>query len=72
MNILSQNALQVLESRYLRRNVRGELTETPGELFTRVAKAVAAAELEWGSNNEVQKWERIFYESMENLLFLPN
>jgi ribonucleoside-diphosphate reductase alpha chain len=72
MNPLSENALKVLESRYLRRNLKGELAETPDELFMRVAKAVAAAELEWGTNSDAQKWQSIFYESMKNLLFLPN
>ncbi len=38
---LSENALKVLESRYLRKNLRGELVETPDELFMRVANAVA-------------------------------
>jgi len=68
----SENALKVLESRYLRRNLKGELVETPDELFTRVAKAVAEAEFEWGTHSEAEKWQNIFFESMRNLLFLPN
>ncbi|MDP4284294.1 MAG: adenosylcobalamin-dependent ribonucleoside-diphosphate reductase [Bacteroidota bacterium] len=72
MNPFSENALKVLDSRYLRRNLKGKLTETPDELLMRVAKAVAAAELEWGTNSDAQKWQVIFYESMKNLLFLPN
>lgn len=70
--LFSKNALKVLESRYLRRNLKGELAETPDELFTRVAKAVAEAELAWGSHSDAEKWQGIFYESMKNLLFLPN
>jgi len=69
---LSENALKVLENRYLRRNLKGELVENADELFMRVAKAVAEAELEWGTHSEVEKWQNIFYESMRNLLFLPN
>lgn len=68
----SENALKVLESRYLRRNLKGELAETPDELFMRVAKAVAEAELTWGTHSDVEKWQRIFYESMKELIFLPN
>ncbi|HSQ43605.1 MAG TPA: adenosylcobalamin-dependent ribonucleoside-diphosphate reductase [Ginsengibacter sp.] len=68
----SKNALKVLESRYLRRNLKGELAETPDELFMRVAKAVAEAELAWGTHGDAEKWQAIFYESMKNLLFLPN
>ncbi|MBM4035905.1 MAG: adenosylcobalamin-dependent ribonucleoside-diphosphate reductase [Planctomycetes bacterium] len=36
------NATQVLERRYLLRNERGEVAETPHEMFVRVARAVAA------------------------------
>jgi len=69
---LSKNALKVLNSRYLRKNLTGELVENADELFMRVAKAVAEAELEWGTYSDTDKWQNIFYESMRNLLFLPN
>jgi ribonucleoside-diphosphate reductase alpha chain len=68
----SENALKVLESRYLRRNLKGELAESPDDLFMRVANAVAEAELAWGTNSDVEKWQGIFYESMKELIFLPN
>lgn len=41
---LSPNAHRVLEARYLRRNEKGQVAETPDELFDRVASAVAEAE----------------------------
>jgi len=72
MMSLSKNALKVLNSRYLRKNLKGELVENADELFMRVAKAVAEAELEWGTYSDADKWQNIFYESMRNLLFLPN
>lgn len=68
----SDTALKVLQERYLRKNNKGELVETPDELFKRVAKAVAAAEITWGGEAERIKWERRFYEVMSELLFLPN
>lgn len=67
---LSGNAMRVLQSRYLLRH-KGIL-ETPVQLFGRVSKAVASAELNWGTKRDVQKWEKIFYDAMTNLLFLPN
>lgn len=69
---LTENAEKVLESRYLRRNLKGVVAETPDELFMRVANAVADAELEWGTHSEVEKWRYVFYDAMRNLLFLPN
>lgn len=69
---LADNALKVLQSRYLHKNIKGCVSETPDELFQRVAKAIAAAELCWGSNADVKKWEEKFYSLMSELLFLPN
>jgi ribonucleoside-diphosphate reductase alpha chain len=40
---LTENALKVLEARYLRRDPRGRVIETPEELFRRVARSIAQA-----------------------------
>ena len=48
------------------------MTETPEQLFSRVAKAVAAAELKWGTQKDAEKWEEEFYTIMADLAFLPN
>jgi ribonucleotide reductase alpha subunit len=40
---LSQNAQRDLEARYLRRDAQRRMIETPEELLTRVAKAIAHA-----------------------------
>lgn len=69
---LSDNALKILQRRYLRKDRSGTLTETPDELFRRVAKAVASAELFWGKQEDATKWEEEFYQLMNQLLFLPN
>lgn len=67
---LSFNAQKVLQSRYL---LRGEKSrESADDMFRRVARAVAAAELQWGNEAERCQWEDMFYRTMEALLFLPN
>lgn len=69
---LSDNALKVLKRRYLKKDEKGRISETPEELFRRVSKAIANAEQLWGSENKAEEWEGIFYTTMSNLLFLPN
>jgi ribonucleoside-diphosphate reductase alpha chain len=71
--ILSENAMTVLENRYLIRDEHGKLTETPGQLFKRVARLVASIEANYGSNeSEINNWHKKFYELMASLKFLPN
>ncbi|GAB6137836.1 hypothetical protein JCM15060_10250 [Halanaerobaculum tunisiense] len=66
---LSDNAMNLLEKRYLQRDEAGELKETPQEMFTRVAENIASAEEE----EELQaKYKQKFYELMTELKFLPN
>jgi ribonucleoside-diphosphate reductase alpha chain len=67
---LTPNALRVLEARYLARDERGQVVETPEELFRRVAADVAGVEERWGGDSEV--WSGRFYEVMTRLEFLPN
>ena len=69
---LSENALRVLEARYLRQDTRGEICETPEQLFARVARAVAHAELLVGTASQAAQWEARFYTLLTNLDFLPN
>jgi len=42
---LSLNAAEVLKRRYLLKDECGEVIETPRQMFERVARAVASAEL---------------------------
>jgi ribonucleoside-diphosphate reductase alpha chain len=69
---LSQNALRVLESRYLRRDEQRRIIETPLELFDSVARGVAYAELLLGNGREAQQWQEIYYRLLTSLDFLPN
>ena len=67
---LSLNAIEVLKKRYLRRDERGNVAETPGELFNRVAAHVSKAEAKFGADAEA--YRKKFLRMMRNLLFLPN
>lgn len=68
----TENAIKVLESRYLIKNAEGKLMETPLELFRRVAAHVSKAELHFESAKDKKKWEELFFELMSTLKFLPN
>src|SRR3972149_4617939 len=63
---LSDNALRVLERRYLTKD--GDGRETPQKLFRRVARHIASAE----SKANVSLYEEAFYQLMKSLEFLPN
>jgi len=67
--VLSDNALAVLERRYLARDASGR-RETPDELFRRVARAVAAPDAGYGADPAAA--EERFYGRMASLDFLPN
>jgi len=70
---LPVNSLKVLRARYLLRNEKGEIIETPGQLFRRVANAVAEADKKYGANDEeVKRTAKKFYKIMSKLEFLPN
>jgi len=69
---LSENARRVLEARYLRRDAQGRVSETPEQLFARVARAIAHAELLLGSREQSALWEERFYRLLTSLDFLPN
>ena len=70
---LSENALKVLQRRYLRKDEEGRIVETPDEMFHRVADAIASAELLYGASEaEVKKLREQFYEIMISFEFLPN
>jgi ribonucleoside-diphosphate reductase alpha chain len=67
---LTKNALTVLRARYLRKNERGKIIETPEEMLRRVASTVASAEHEYGEDPDY--WGEQFFSLMSELKFLPN
>jgi ribonucleoside-diphosphate reductase alpha chain len=63
----------VLEKRYLARNEKGDIIESPEDLFKRVARFVASADFFYNTGeDEVNKTASEFYENMASLKFLPN
>lgn len=59
---LTPNSIVVLKKRYLLRDKKGNIIETPIEMFKRVAKSIA----------KTKSQEKKFYEMMRNLEFMPN
>jgi len=68
---LSFNATQVLERRYLLRDERGHVVESPREMLVRVARAIAAPDANY-PEADVERTEHEFLEMMVRLEFLPN
>ena len=70
---LSENALKVLEKRYLSKDENGKLIETPDELFRRVAGAIAAADKFYGKTKiQIEELTRSFTNIISELDFMPN
>ncbi|HZC77235.1 MAG TPA: ribonucleotide reductase N-terminal alpha domain-containing protein, partial [Ktedonobacterales bacterium] len=72
--VWSEAATRVLRERYLLRDARGEVIETPDDLCWRVARAVSAAETAWAERTG-QSPEEVaaqFYDLMASHQFLPN
>ncbi len=68
--MLGINAGEVLKKRYLRRDESGQVAETPGEMFGRVASHVSRAETRYGGDAEYYRAR--FLKMMWELDFLPN
>ncbi|MEE9284267.1 MAG: adenosylcobalamin-dependent ribonucleoside-diphosphate reductase [Dehalococcoidia bacterium] len=85
---LTVNATKVLERRYLQRDEEGRITETPVQMFRRVARAVAGVEARFASApgppsptpsergpvpmGRDAQAEEAFFSAMASLEFLPN
>jgi ribonucleoside-diphosphate reductase alpha chain len=65
--VLTDNAKTVLKSRYLMRDEKGAIAETPEQLFERVAKAIARVE-----KTGRAQWQKKFLELMLSRRFMPN
>ncbi len=65
---LSDNAIKVLEKRYLVKDKAGKTIENAEQMFGRVARTIAGAE----KNDSISEWDEKFYKIMTNLEFLPN
>jgi len=67
---LTVNALEVLKKRYLLKDETERIIETPAQLFMRIAKAIAEIDGKYGGDQGEN--EKIFYEMLAGLKFIPN
>jgi len=69
---LTPTAIDVLRSRYLKKDEHGEIVESPKGLFKRVASVVAGAEHLDREGQDVAELTQQFYNLMSSFDFLPN
>ncbi len=69
---LTENAMTVLERRYLFKDEEGNVIETPEQLFWRVANFIASADKEYDPDADVQITAEKFFRMLAALEFLPN
>jgi ribonucleoside-diphosphate reductase alpha chain len=73
MVTLTEQAETILETRYYLKDHNGKPTENSEQMFRRVAKAIAAVEIQYMSLPiDVQMVEEDFYDMLSGLYFLPN
>lgn len=71
-DLISNNALVVLQKRYLRKDENRKIIETPDEMLWRVARHIAGGDKLYNKKAGTKKTARAFYSAMANLEFLPN
>jgi ribonucleoside-diphosphate reductase alpha chain len=70
---LSANSLRVLRARYLTKDESGQCTETPDDLFDRVAGTIADVERTYGADDAARdEWKARFKRLMTSRKFMPN
>ncbi|MBC2744639.1 MAG: adenosylcobalamin-dependent ribonucleoside-diphosphate reductase [Desulfosarcina sp.] len=72
INALTPLAAEILKKRYVARNYRGEIIETPADVFSRVARVVAEADRLFDAGASVRDTADRFESAMTSLSFLPN
>ena len=70
---LSISSLKIAEAKYLQKDENGNITETPNQMFQRVAKSMASVEKDYNKSEDFTKTlEKKFYDIMSKLEFLPS
>ncbi len=69
---ISQNALKVLDRRYLKKDDNNKVCEGPEDMFRRVAHNIAAADVFYDPNADVKATEETFLKAMMSMDFMPN
>lgn len=72
MPLFSENAVTVLERRYLKKDETGAVVEEPKDMLWRVAWTIAEGEKKFTPDADTKKLASEFYEMMAKLEFLPN
>ncbi|MBN3040225.1 MAG: vitamin B12-dependent ribonucleotide reductase [Candidatus Omnitrophica bacterium] len=69
----SANAIVVLKKRYLKKNAKGEVIESPCEMLQRVADTIASAEKKYNPDDlRARELRESFFAMMKHLEFMPN
>ncbi|MCK4847038.1 MAG: adenosylcobalamin-dependent ribonucleoside-diphosphate reductase, partial [Deltaproteobacteria bacterium] len=69
---ISENAIKVLEKRYLKKDKDGNPTEAVEDMFWRVSRNIAEADTNYNKNADTEAVAKEFYDLMTGLEFLPN
>ncbi len=69
---LTENAITVLERRYLKKNPEGKVIETPKQMFWRVARNIARADLLYNPMADEQAVTKQLFFLMTSGQFMPN
>ncbi len=69
---ISDNSDAVLNRRYLAKDREGRITETPEQMFRRVAHNLAEGEAVVDPGTDIAPFEEEFYQMLARLEFLPN
>ncbi|MAG08145.1 ribonucleoside-diphosphate reductase, adenosylcobalamin-dependent [Candidatus Woesearchaeota archaeon] len=69
---LTSIAKDILRKRYLLKNNKGKVIETPAGMFRRVAGNIAKVDLKYNKKANVKKVGKDFFDAMIGLDFLPN
>ena len=68
----ADNALSVLERRYLMKDEKGNVLESPKDMLWRVASTIASADTAFDQSADVEQLALDFYSMMANFDFMPN
>ena len=69
---ISENSRKVLEKRYLKKDMKGSVTETPKDMFKRVSRNIAKADAHYSKKADLKRIEEDFYSTISKFEFLPN
>ncbi|MEE8483237.1 MAG: vitamin B12-dependent ribonucleotide reductase [Nitrospinota bacterium] len=69
---LAENAIKVLERRYLAKDENGHVIESPTQMFRRVARNIAQPDAIYDPSIDLSETEEEFYRMIASLEFMPN